>query len=118
MFRPFVRSIIVLAILAWFFPTISFSNWIALVIASIVLTITFGLIRPVLSIVLLPISVVTIGLFSIVLNVLLLWMVTYIVPGFTIEPTIILGVAMNQFFTLLTISSLITLMQSLIKMVF
>lgn len=115
-FRPIIRSLIALGILAWFFPTISFSNWIALIIASVVITIVYSLIRPVLQIIFLPINVVTVGLFSMGLNVLLLWSVTYVVPGFHIEPTIFFGVAMNEFFTLLTVSFLITTLQSLVKM--
>lgn len=118
MFRPFIRYLIVLGLLALVFPTVSFSNWLALLIASVVITITFSLIRPVLQLIFLPINVVTIGFFSIVLNVFLLWAVTYVVPGFHIEPTIFLGIAMNQFFTLFFISTVITTVQSLIKNIF
>jgi putative membrane protein len=117
MFRPLVRTALVLALLAWFFPSISFSNWITLAIASIVVTILFSLIRPILKLVFLPINVVTMGFFSTVINVVLLWLATYLVPGFTIEPTIFFGVALNSFFTLLLISVLITFFQGLVKLI-
>lgn len=117
MFRPLIRTGLVLGLLAWFFPSISFSNWVTLAIASLVITILFSLISPILKIIFLPINVVTMGFASIVINILLLWLATYLVPGFTIEPTIFFGIALNEFFTLLLVSTLITFFQGIVKLV-
>jgi len=115
MLRPLLRTAVILLILAWFFPTISFANWLTLAVASIVLTILFSLIRPILKLVFLPVNVVTLGLFSVVLNVILLWLTTYLVPGFVIEPTIFFGLPLNEFFTLVAVSAIISLLQGLVK---
>ena len=41
-------------------------------------------IRPVLSLLTLPINLLTLGLFSLIVNALLFWGVAYAVPGFTV----------------------------------
>lgn len=115
MIRSLVRTVLVLAILAWFFPSISFANWLTLIIASLVVTVLFSLIRPILKIIFLPVNIVTLGFFSVILNVLLLWLATYLVPGFIIQPTIIFGIALNAFFTLVLVSVLITFLQGILK---
>lgn len=117
MFRPLVRTGLVLAVLAWFFPSIAFANWITLIIASLVVTILFSLVRPVLRILFLPVNVATMGFFSIVLNVALLWLATYLVPGFRIEPTIFFGIELNEFFTLVLVSTMITFLQGLVRLI-
>ena len=42
-------------------------------------------IRPILTILTLPITIITFGLFSFILNALLFWAMTLIVPSFTID---------------------------------
>lgn len=115
MLRPLIRTGIVLAVLAWFFPTITFSSIFTLIIASVVMSILFGLLRPILKLVFLPINVVTLGFFSVVINVGLLWLATYLVPGFSIEPTSVFGVDLNGFFTLVLVSTLISFLQGILK---
>jgi putative membrane protein len=116
MLRPVVRTAIVLFLLATVLPTVNFYNWLTLVIASVVVTILFQLIRPILKILLLPINVITLGLFSTVINTVLLYVAIYMVPGFTITPMEIFGIYFNQFFAIMLISVLIGFLMPLVKL--
>lgn len=115
MLRPFIRMAVTLGVLVWFIPTISISSWIALLLASIVLTLLYMLAKPVLSIIFLPVNLVTLGLFSVIINVAFLMLVQYLVPGFVIQPTEFFGVTLNWFFTLVLVSFLISFVNGLIK---
>lgn len=115
MFRPIIRTALVLLLLAWLLPTVNIYNWVTLLIASIVITILFGLIRPVLNVLLLPINIVTLGFFSTILNTLLLYAAMYIVPGFSITPMTLFGMYLNQFFSIMLISFVIGFMMSVAK---
>lgn len=115
MLRPIIRTGITLFVLAWVLPTVNFNNWLTLLIASVVLTILYGIIRPILKIFFLPINIITLGLFSAVLNTLLLYLALYLVPGFSITAMQIFGVHVNQFFSIMIISILIGFLQPLVK---
>lgn len=112
--KPIITSIVTIFILAWYLPTVSYTDWTTLILAAFVLTLLQRVARPVLNLLFLPINIVTLGLFSVIINVSLLWLATYLVPGFVIEPMILLGVSLNTFFTLVVISIMIGLLQSLI----
>lgn len=109
---------ITLAILAWALPSISYLNWVTLVLASLVLTLLQKVIKPILKLLFLPINIVTLGLFSLVLNVFLLWLATFLVPGLRIANMTILGVELGRFGSLLLISFLISFIQSLLRRLF
>lgn len=110
--RPIIITLATLFALAWFLPTVSYADYTTLIIAAVVLTLLQQVARPVLNILFLPINLVTLGVFSVVINVALLWLATYLVPGFTIESMILFGVELNQFFSLLVISFLISFLQN------
>lgn len=114
MLRPFLRTAITLFILSRFFPLITIANWSALMVASVVLTILYGLIRPILKILLLPINVITLGMFSLVINISLLWLTTYLVPGFQIQAVILFGIPLTTLATMIVVSFLISFLQSLV----
>ncbi len=59
-------------------------GWVAALIAAIILWIINLGVKPVLSILTLPINIVTLGIFGIVFNALLFWLVGYLVPGFDV----------------------------------
>ncbi|MBU0974491.1 phage holin family protein [Patescibacteria group bacterium] len=115
MFKSILTTGVTLAILAWALPTVGFSSFVTLIIASIVLTILYSLVRPVLKILFLPVNVVTLGLFSGIINIFLLWLSTYLVPGFHIQNMIIYGTKFNQFWSLIFVSFLIGFIHSLLK---
>ncbi len=113
--KPIIISAITIFILAWGLPTVSYGDWVALLFAAAVLTLLQRLAKPVLNILFLPINIVTLGLFSVVINVGLLWLATYLVPSFQIQPMMLVGIEFNQFFSLLIISFMISLLQRLIS---
>lgn len=104
-------SILTIAILAWFFPNISYASSITLIAAGLVLTLLDKLLRPLLKILFLPINIVTLGFFSLVINVFILYLATYFVPGFVIDNVVVFGLHLNQFFSLLLVSALIGFVQ-------
>ncbi len=110
--KPIIVSAATIFVLAWALPTVSYTDWVTLLIAAVVLTLLQKLVRPILQLLFLPINIVTLGLFALVINVSILWLATYLVPGFAIEATSIAGIELNQFFTLLLVSFLISFLQS------
>jgi putative membrane protein len=75
------------------FSSVSISNFPTAIIAAIVLGLINGSIRPVLSLLSLPINLLTLGLFSFVVNGICFWLAGVLVPGFSINgiAAIILG---------------------------
>lgn len=57
-------------------------GWTTVLLVALVWSVIVMIIRPVLSILTLPITVITLGLFSFVLNAVLFYAMTYIVAGF------------------------------------
>ncbi len=115
--KAVISSILTIAILAWFFPNINYSSSATLIIAGLVLTLLDKLLRPLLKILFLPINIVTLGFFSLIINVFILYLATYFVPGFTINNVIVMGVHLNQFFSLLLASALIGFLQGAFALV-
>lgn len=73
-----------LAATAWILPSVSFSSWPALLIAALVLGFVNAVVRPILTLLTLPITVVTLGLFYLVVNGVAFALTAAIVPGFAI----------------------------------
>lgn len=115
MLKAILRTALTLVILAFFLPTVTFMNWTTLLFASVVLALLMKVARPILKILFLPINIVTLGLFSWVINVFLLWLVTFLVPGFDIEPMIFLGIHLSPFMSLLLVSFFISIIQSFVS---
>lgn len=66
-------------------PGVSVTGYTDSLIAAVVLGVVNLFIKPIISIVALPITVVTLGLFSLVINALLVLLVSAIVPGFEVS---------------------------------
>jgi putative membrane protein len=67
-------------------PNVSVSGgWTTTLLVALVWSVITMVIRPVLSILTLPITIITFGLFSLVLNALLFWAMTLLVPGFIVD---------------------------------
>lgn len=115
MIKSILTTGITLAILTWILPAVGFSSFVTLIIASVVLTILYTLVRPVLKILFLPVNIITLGLFSGIINIFLLWLSTYLVPGFHIQNLVIYGTQFNQFWTLVLVSFLIGFIHSLLR---
>ena len=73
-----------LLIIAELVPGISVASFYTAVVVAVVWGL-FGLtVRPVLSILTLPINIITFGLFSFVLNAFLFWFISTIIAGFAV----------------------------------
>ncbi len=60
-------------------------GWTSILLVALVWSVITMVIRPVLTILTLPITLITFGLFSFVLNAVLFWAMTLIVPGFIVS---------------------------------
>lgn len=115
MIRQLLITGITIGILAWALPTVGFASLTALLLTTIVLTILYSLVRPVLKILFLPVNVITLGLFSGVISVFLLWLATFLVPGFHIRSMILFGVTLSQFMSLVVVSFFIGFVHSFLN---
>jgi putative membrane protein len=59
-------------------------GWQTILLAALAWSVLVNVIKPVLSIITLPITVLTFGLFSLVLNAFLFYAMAWIVPGFVV----------------------------------
>ncbi|MBV9159201.1 MAG: phage holin family protein [Candidatus Kaiserbacteria bacterium] len=59
-------------------------GWLTIFLAALVWSVISLVVKPILTILTLPITIITFGLFSFILNALLFWGMTLIVPGFSI----------------------------------
>lgn len=60
-------------------------GWLTILLVALVWSVITMVIRPVLSILTLPITLITFGLFSFILNALLFWGMELVVPGFSVD---------------------------------
>jgi len=66
-------------------PGIEVDSWITTLFVALAWSVIAFVIRPILSILTLPITLITFGLFAFILNALLFWAMTLIVPGFSVS---------------------------------
>ena len=78
-------AILVYFIAPFFHIGVSTHNIGTLIIAALVVGIVNAIVRPILTLLSIPLIVVTLGLFLFVVNALLLWLVGAIVPGFHVD---------------------------------
>lgn len=80
-----VISGLAIVITAYLLPGIHLSGFKAALLTALVLGLINAFIKPVLSLLTLPLTILTLGLFSLVINALLVMLVTKIVPGFQVQ---------------------------------
>jgi putative membrane protein len=73
-----------LVVMTRIMPGIAVDSWYAAIIVALVWGLISVTIRPILSLLTLPINIITFGLFSFVLNALLFWFVASIIQGFAV----------------------------------
>ncbi len=85
----FVVHLLVIALALWvtaaILPGIGFTSTTALAVAAVVLGLVNALVRPVLTILTLPITILTLGLFYLLVNGLVFYLASLIVPGFEVS---------------------------------
>lgn len=70
---------------AYILPGVAFSSTTALAVAAIVLGVINALVRPILTLLTLPITILTLGLFYLLVNGFTFYLATKVVPGFTVS---------------------------------
>lgn len=76
---------VALAVAAYILPGVHITSVAALLVASLVLGVVNGIVRPVLVLVTLPITILTLGLFYLVVNGLAFGLAASVVPGFDVD---------------------------------
>lgn len=77
-------------VIAWFIPQFYVTNWVAALVASIVLAVLNLFVKPILFLLTLPVTIVTFGCFSFVINAMMLSLTSWLVgPGFSFYSPVI-----------------------------
>ena len=93
-----------LLLIAYLYPGVAVTSFVAALIAALVLGLVNAVIRPILVLLTLPVTLLTLGLFLFVLNALLFWLVAEIVHGFRVSGFMaaLVGSILYSLITLLT----------------
>lgn len=76
---------IALMFISYYFPGIEVASFYTALITAIILGILNAVLRPILTLLTLPITILTLGLFALVINALIFWFASSFVKGFTVE---------------------------------
>lgn len=71
--------------LSWLLPGVEAASYLTAVLAGVVLTLANAIVRPILSLIALPITLITLGLFQLVINGLMVLLASMLVRGFVVE---------------------------------
>jgi putative membrane protein len=77
-------NVLSLLVVAYLIPGFILQDFMAAIVAAVVIGVINTFIKPVLQIIALPISILTFGVAAFLINVFLLWFTSYLVPGFEI----------------------------------
>lgn len=80
-----IVSAVAIAITAYILPGVTVTGIVPVLILAVVLGIINAFIKPILTVITLPLSIVTLGIFSLILNTLLILLAEAVVPGFDID---------------------------------
>lgn len=84
--RTIILNTAVIFFAALVLPGLSYSNnFQVLILAAVALGLVNLVVRPIVKLVTLPINLLTLGIFSWVVNVLMLYLVTRLIPGFSVS---------------------------------
>jgi putative membrane protein len=80
-----VANIVALAVTDWIFSGVTIDGWAAFLIGGAVLAIANTILKPILTLLTLPIVIITLGLFLFVINIAMLALAEWIAPNFSID---------------------------------
>jgi putative membrane protein len=80
-----LANIVSLIVADWMFDGVSIERWWPLLLGAAVLGLANTIIKPILTLLTLPLVIVTLGLFYFVINVLMLAIAEWIAPDFSID---------------------------------
>lgn len=69
----------------WLIAGIHFDGWVTLLIAGLLLGLVNAFVRPIVTILTLPLTLITLGLFLLVVNAAMIGLVGLLLPGFQVE---------------------------------
>ncbi len=78
-------SALAVLVTAYLLPGVHVSSFVTALVVAVVLGIINSVVKPILTILTLPITMLTLGLFIFVINALLILLTSYLVPGFTVD---------------------------------
>lgn len=84
-FLTWLLAAIALSITAYLVPGLDLESWQAAAVGAIVMGLVNAIIKPILTILTLPLTLLTLGLFLFVVNAISLSLVAKFTPGFTID---------------------------------
>ncbi len=85
MLKKILLSSVAVFLTAYVLPGVVITDYITVVIVALLLGILSVTIKPLLTILTLPITILTFGLFSLVINAIIVLLVDYLVEGFAVE---------------------------------
>ncbi len=74
-----------LALVDFLFTGVEFRSYLALAIGALVLGVVNAVVRPIITLLTLPVTIVTLGLFYFVVNGIAFGLAAYLVPGFHVS---------------------------------
>lgn len=80
-----ILNAVALLVVAYILPGIHVASFGSALIAALVLGLLNTIVKPILTILTLPITIVTLGLFLLVLNALVFWFAGSVLKGFQVE---------------------------------
>jgi putative membrane protein len=80
-----LANIVSLLVADWIFDSITIGRWWPIILGAAVLGIANTIVKPILTLLTLPLVIVTLGLFYFVINVLMLALAEWIAPDFSID---------------------------------
>jgi putative membrane protein len=80
-----VATAVTLILIAQYVPGVTVSSFYIAVVVAVIWGILGLTVRPILTILTLPINIITFGLFSFVLNALLFWLLSTFIEGFEVH---------------------------------
>lgn len=84
-FLTWALAAIALAITAYIVPGLTIASWQAAAVGAIVMGLVNAVVKPILTLLTLPLTILTLGLFLLVVNAISLSLVGYFTPGFTVS---------------------------------
>jgi putative membrane protein len=84
-FLTWLLAALSLMITAYLVPGIHIASFTAAAVAVIVMGLVNAIVKPILTILTLPLTILSLGLFLLVINAISLSLVGYFTPGFTVE---------------------------------
>jgi putative membrane protein len=95
------------------------------IIGGVILSLLFIIVKPILSLITLPLNIITLGLFSFIINAIIIYLLTVLVPNIAISAFIFKGISfvgfvvpqfsVNNFFAFIFASILLSLIVGFLK---